>query len=234
MRADGLNLAEIILSAIAWKHAARWLRLYRRGAVMTRIKRTGTSQRSASDGISAAFAEIRPALLRFVARIVGPDSIEDVVQETYIRSYEASRQQTIRHPRSFMYRAAKNIALNHISKADNKLTTNVADFAESDVYTETEIIESELEVESRERFFVFCQAVEKIPLQCRRVFILKRVYGLSQREIAERLGISESTVEKQVAKGLLMCAAFMDEMGYPVERGCRSTETGRRTARDRG
>jgi RNA polymerase sigma-70 factor (ECF subfamily) len=60
---------------------------------------------------------------------------------------------------------------------------------------------------------------------------LKRVYGLSQREIAERLGISQSTVEKQVAKGLFMCATFMDEMGYPVEGRGSSAISSRRAAR---
>lgn len=194
-------------------------------------KRAAPGRKAGKDKITAAFAEIRPALLRLVGRIVGPDSIEDVVQETYVRSYQASRQQEIHHPRSFMYRTAKNIALNHLNRADNKLTTTVADFSEPNVYLETAMIESELEFESRERFFVFCQAVEALPLQCRRVFILKRVYGLSQKEIAAQLGISESTVEKQVAKGIAMCVAFMDEMGYPVELGCRPAAPGRRAGR---
>jgi DNA-directed RNA polymerase specialized sigma24 family protein len=42
---------------------------------------------------------------------------------------------------------------------------------------------------------------------------------LPQKEIAARLEISESTVEKQVAKGLLVCAELMAEMGYPVNDG---------------
>ena len=193
-------------------------------------KRAAPERKAAKDKITAAFADIRPALLRLVGRIVGPDSIEDVVQETYVRSYQASRQQEIHYPRSFMYRTAKNIALNHVNKADNKLTTTVADFSEPNVYLETAMVESELEVESRERFFVFCQAVETLPLQCRRVFILKRVYGLSQKEIAAQLGISESTVEKQVAKGISLCAAFMDEMGYPIELSCRPAGAGGRRA----
>ena len=52
----------------------------------------------------------------------------------------------------------------------------------------------ERQFESRERFLMFCRAVRELPLQCRRAFILKKVYGLSQKEIADYLGISESTV----------------------------------------
>ena len=175
--------------------------------------------RAGGDGITAAFTEFRSALMRLVGRIVGPHSIEDIVQETFIRSYEASRKQTINHPRSFMWKTAKNLALNHLQNSNNKLTTNVADFGDPDVYLPTEVVEADLEFESRERFLVFCRAVQRLPLQCRRVFILKKVYGLPQKEIATRLGIAESTVEKQVAKGLLVCAEFMAEMGYPVNEG---------------
>lgn len=189
-------------------------------------ERAPPKARAGGDGITAAFTEFRSALTRLVARIVGPHSIEDIVQETFIRSYEASRKQTINHPRSFMWKTAKNLALNHLQNANNKLTTNVADFGDPDVYLPTEVVDAELEFESRERFLVFCRAVQRLPLQCRRVFILKKVYGLPQREIAARLGISESTVEKQVAKGLLVCAEFMAEMGYPVEDGRESRKQG--------
>jgi RNA polymerase sigma-70 factor (ECF subfamily) len=132
-----------------------------------------------------------------------------------------------------MWKTAKNLALNHLQNANNKLTTNVADFDDPDVYLPTEVVEAELEFESRERFLVFCRAVQRLPLQCRRVFILKKVYGLPQKEIAARLQISESTVEKQVAKGLLVCADFMAEMGYPVDEGRQRRNTGQRTRGNR-
>ena len=185
------------------------------------MKDEGTSSKAqpCADVIAATFIEFRSALARLVARIVGPHAIEDIVQETFVRSYEASRKQPINHPRSFMWRTAKNLALNHVHNAHNRLTTNVADFFDSDVYIPTDYIESELEFESKERFLVFCQAVQQLPLQCRRAFILRKVYGTSQKEIAASLGISQSTVEKHVAKGLLMCARFMDAKGYPVDGG---------------
>ena len=189
-------------------------------------ERAPPKARAGGDGITAAFTEFRSALMRLVGRIVGPNSIEDIVQETFIRSYEASRKQTINHPRSFMWKTAKNLALNHLQNANNKLTTNVADFGDPDVYLPTEVVEAELEFESRERFLIFCRAVQRLPLQCRRVFILKKVYGLPQKEIAARLEISESTVEKQVAKGLLVCAEFMAEMGYPVNEGRQRRKQG--------
>jgi RNA polymerase sigma-70 factor (ECF subfamily) len=61
----------------------------------------------------------------------------------------------------------------------------------------------------QERFRVFCDAVRQLPLQCRRAFILKKVYGLSRREIADYMGITESTVQKHVAKGLMLCMEYL-------------------------
>ena len=114
-----------------------------------------------------------------------------------------------------MRTVATNLALNHVTRADQKLTDTVGDFSTSEVYLPTETLETQ--IESNERFQTLCRAVRTLPLQCRRVFILKKVYGMSQKEIAKYLDISQSTVEKHVAKGLSRCHEYMDEMGYRVE-----------------
>ena len=49
------------------------------------------------------------------------------------------------------------------------------------------------------------RAVNGLPPKCRDVFVLRMIEGLSQREIAERLGITVSTVEKHLARGLRHC-----------------------------
>ena len=67
------------------------------------------------------------------------------------------------------------------------------------------------EFESKERFLVFVQATNQLATAVRKCFILKKVYGLSQKEIAKYLHISESTVEKHVAKGLFKCSLYMEQ-----------------------
>jgi RNA polymerase sigma-70 factor (ECF subfamily) len=166
---------------------------------------------TAGSALVTVFMGCRGLLGRVIGRIVRPHDIDDILQETFIRAYAASKKTEIRHPRSFMVQTARNLALNHAASAYSKLT-QMEDFSSSEVYPLTETLESQFE--SKERFLGFCRAVRILPVQCRRVFVLKKVYGLSQQEIAEYLGISESTVEKHVAKGLLMCRESMQAMGH--------------------
>ena len=161
------------------------------------------------------FLAHRPLLFRIIGRFVRPDEIEDIVQETFLHSYAASRKQQINNPRAFMVRTAKNIALNHISRAAQRLNQSMDDSNEE----ELDILTTSLEQQyaSDEKFLAFCQAVAELPVHCRKVFILKKVYGLSQKEIAAQLDISESTVEKHVAKGLLLTAESMLRRGQLVQ-----------------
>ena len=168
-----------------------------------------------SRGLLAAFLACRTSLTRMVGRIVNRHDVDDILQEAFMRSYEAAGKSTIRNPRAFLLRTATNLALNHVSRASNKLNAQMEDLTLPEVYQlVTESPESQLD--ANQRFVTFCRAVGGLPEQCRRAFILKKVYGLSQQEIADRLEISQSTVEKHIAKGLMMCREYMETVSRPV------------------
>ena len=157
------------------------------------------------------FMQFKPNIRRLVARIVEPQDIDDILQETYIRVCAASEKTDIHNPRSFMLKTAQNLAFNHLTTAYQR-RIQLEDFSRSDFEPTTRDLESECE--SEERFLGFCRALRTLPQQCRRAFVLRKVYGLSQREIAQCLDISESTVEKHVAKGLLLARESMLRMGH--------------------
>ena len=69
----------------------------------------------------------------------------------------------------------------------------------------------EEQFESQERFELFCRAVRQLPIKCQRVYILRRVYGYTQIEIAEQMGISIKTVEAHLTKAIVRCTDYMDE-----------------------
>jgi RNA polymerase sigma-70 factor (ECF subfamily) len=160
--------------------------------------------------LTEVFISYQSTIKSFISRIVIPDDINDIVQETFVRSYEANLKKEIKYAKSYMLKTAKNIAFNHNSKWDNKFNDSLDDFVEPPVELCSNHFEDDYE--SKERFLSFCKATDQLSGSVRKCFILKKVYGLSQKEIAQHLQLSESTVEKHVAKGLLKSVQYMEQM----------------------
>lgn len=158
---------------------------------------------------TSTFVDISSQLKRFVSRIVQPDDVEDIVQETFIKSYEADLKQDIQFTRSYMLKTAKHLALNHIARWDNKFNESLEQNSELPMLLKSMQLEDEYT--SKERFLLFCRATEQLSASIRKCFILKKVYGMSQKEIAENMQLSQSTVEKHIAKGLLQTLLYMRE-----------------------
>lgn len=167
-----------------------------------------------------SFVSHRKRLLRFIGRLVRPDEIEDIVQETFVQSYTAAGNQHIHNPQAFMYRTARNLALNSLNRSERKFGLSMEEVEEYDLVAGSDPVEQQCQ--SDEQFRTFCRAVAALPVSCRKVFILKKVYGLSQKEIADMLGISPSTVEKHIARGMSATAGFMTRAGHGHVVGKRS------------
>ena len=165
------------------------------------------------DRLTNVFLSISSGLAGMVRRIVPPSEVEDVVQETYVRVCQSNAADEIRSHRSFMYRTAMNIALNHANKAETRLSESLEAVGDGRAEAWRNPDSDTLErVCSLEEFAFFCDAVRSLPLQCRRAFVLKKVYGHSYSEIAQKLQISEKTVEKHISKGLVLCRSYMSAL----------------------
>lgn len=157
-----------------------------------------------------AYLTSRKSISRLVARIVPPHEIEDIVQETYVRICQIENKEKITSPKSFMYKTAKNLALDYQKQANVRLVDGI-----ENVETLERLLSDQSKDEMYENalanseFSYFCEAVRLLPVQCRKVFVLKKVYGYSQREIAVQLNLSESTVEKHISTGMKRCTLFM-------------------------
>ena len=163
-----------------------------------------------NDKITHLFVSLRTSLTRAVSRIVPPREVEDIVQETYVRVCQVEKPQDIQFPRSFMLRTAQNLALDHLKKAETRLTVSMDDDESLDLLEFTTRADETFDrAAAHQEFAFFCEAVRQLPLQCRKAFVLKKVYGYSQKEIADQLGISENTVEKHIATGIKRCTQFM-------------------------
>ena len=155
-----------------------------------------------------AFLSARKSLTRVVSRIVPPREIEDIVQETYVRICQIDNREKIKQPKSFLLKTAKNLAIDQIKRAESQLVDS-ADETPELLHLDLDDDAIYQQVASDEEFGQFCEAVRLLPVQCRKVFILKKVYGYSQKEIAQQLELSESTVEKHIALGIKRCTYFM-------------------------
>lgn len=155
------------------------------------------------------FLTIRLGLARVVSKIVPPHEVEDIVQETYVRLCQVGAPERIQHPKSYLYRTARNLALDSLKLADNSMTESWSEDEEGSGAAIREYDATFEQAASSEEFGHFCEAVRQLPVQARRVFVLKKVYGYSQREIAKEMGLSESTVEKHIALAVRRCASLM-------------------------
>lgn len=156
--------------------------------------------------VKSVYLTLRRLLARSVSRMVPPHEVEDIVQETYVRVCQVKKPEAIQCARAFLLKTARNLALDYIKRADNRLVANSEDTLLGLVGGEDDTFQS---AASDQEFALFCEAVRHLPVHCRKVFVLKKVYGYSQREIARQLQISESTVEKHIAMGMQRCAGFI-------------------------
>ena len=172
------------------------------------------------DSIHDIYMSLRGRLARAVLGVVPPKEIEDIVQETYVRVCQIEGKDTIREPRSFLFKTARNLALDHVKRAESRLAVSVEDIGDSEIGASDLTVDETFDrVASDQEFCQFCDAVRHLPVQCRRAFVLKKVYGCSQREIAREMNISESTVEKHIAQGIKRCSYFMMQHGEQRRSG---------------
>lgn len=172
--------------------------------------------------VNRLYLSLRQRLARSVSAMVPPHEVEDIVQETYVRVCQVKQPAAITQPRSFLLKIARNLALDYLKRADNRLTDPLDEQLE-DLYPGAD--HTLQRAASDQEFALFCEAVRHLPQQCRRVFVLKKVYGYSQREIAEQLRLSQSTVEKHIATGMLRCQEYLAQTETPAGPPARAETT---------
>ena len=141
--------------------------------------------------------------------------VDDLVQESYARLLRARGRGNVLHARSFLFATARNAAFDLARRERVVTIEGVADIEALSVYEDrpgvAEVLSHEQEIE------LLADAIKALPKRCRLVLKLRKLRGLSHREIARRLGISAHTVNAQLAKGTALCRAYLRERG--VEEG---------------
>ncbi len=156
--------------------------------------------------LNTTYLAVRGQLMGVAARMVPAKEVEDIVQESYVRLCLVENSCDLQHPRSYLFRTVRNLALDYLKRSEMRLSDQLVE-DEDGLFEASDATFAE--VASNEEFAVFCEAVRHLPVECRKSFVLKKVYGYSQREIARELGLAESTVEKHIAQGIKRCTHFI-------------------------
>lgn len=152
--------------------------------------------------------------------------VDDILQETYCRLAALSNIDHISEPRGYFFQAARSVALEQIRRAR---------VVRIETVSEIEALDLALEDPSAERIVSGRRELERVrgliaalPDRCRRIFELRKIEGVPQREIARRLGVSEHVVENESVRGLRAILAAMTEQDAPAgARGAREKTDGR-------
>ena len=151
-----------------------------------------------------------PALRAWLSRRrLGGLDVDDIIQETYSRLMTAESVQHVHDARSYTFQVAGSVVIDNLRRMKVVSIASVPDLDMLEVVSEEP--SPERQVIDRDELHRLAGMIARLPGRVRDVFTLRRVYGLSQREVAQKLAIAESTVEKHMARGfLLMLEQFRD------------------------
>lgn len=154
----------------------------------------------------------RPALRAWLlARFPTLPDVDDVVQESLARLVQAREVSPILSARALLFTTARHLALDAVRRQRVVAFEPITDDTDPTVLTDAaDVVAS---VTKQQELELLTKAIQSLPERVRQIFTLRTAYGLTQKQIAEKLGVSESTVEKQMAAGIRQCAAFFARGG---------------------
>ncbi len=151
--------------------------------------------RSANAFAALYRATIDP-LRRYLGRLLGNHAeAEEIAHDAYARIYRHPAEK----PEALLYTTARRLAINRIKRR------SISPIAPTDAPLETAASTTPdvpRQVIARQELELLEAAINDLPPGCRNVLLLRKIHGLSHKEIGDRLGIAVSTVEKQHARAL--------------------------------
>ncbi|MCE3223349.1 MAG: polymerase subunit sigma-70 [Nitrospira sp.] len=148
-------------------------------------------------------------LYRLLSRLLTePSDVSDVIQELWLRVLTLRSTHFIHHPRAFLFRMTKNLAVDRLRRRSAHLKGHAELEEVSDRLSVSPNQEATLQ--ARQELTLLHHAINELPPKCRQVFVLHKLKNWSHEEIAQHMGISRNMVEKHVMKGLSFCRKRLD------------------------
>jgi RNA polymerase sigma factor (sigma-70 family) len=137
--------------------------------------------------------------------------VDDIVQESFLRIWRVRAAQPIRSARAFLFRIARNHALDLVRHKQALPLEPMGSLADLSVIEDRPDAAALLTREEKAR--LLGEALAALPDRCREIVFLHKIKGLSQRAVAQKFGLAEKTVANQIARGMKRCEQFFRQHG---------------------
>lgn len=131
--------------------------------------------------------------------------VEDVVQETFLRVWSSGNREDIQNGKGYLFRTAKNLIIDISRRRAVQPFETAGSLADDNVSRAQAVVNltPERYVSAREDLGIALQALEALPENCRKAFYLQRSTGHTYAKVASMLQMSESMVQKHMARALI-------------------------------
>lgn len=151
-------------------------------------------------------------LVSFATRLVGSrDNGEEIAQDAYMRvAGRGAKADAIEYPKSYLFTTARNSAVDFLAQRRTEWSHRV------DIEDLTELVSGAdplVTVEHRQRLARLAVALNELPSACRQTFVMNKIEGRRHNEIARKLGISVSMVEKHMMRAMMHCRDLLRDNG---------------------
>jgi RNA polymerase sigma factor (sigma-70 family) len=162
-------------------------------------------------------AELRGMLRRVCA---SPAEVDDVIQETYYKVLQMASMDHVREPRGFLVRISKNIVIDRMRRDAIVSIEAVANLEALEIADSAPSPERVALARAELRWVI--GLIANLPDRCKEVFRARRIYGLSQSETADTLGITEGIVEKETMRGMTLISDMIARVGVHDDARARA------------
>ena len=161
--------------------------------------------------LEAAYADNRERLLGYLTRrLKCRHAAEDILQDVFLAIPSVRSIRPVENPRAFLFRIAGNLAINRSKQEARRRQLREANAAI--LWTAVDEVTPERRLLGEEAIAQLDAAIAQLPERTRQILAWRRIDGLTNREIAARLGISQTAVEKHMRNAMtaLVCALSDD------------------------
>ena len=176
-----------------------------------------TRKMKEENSVLKAFMICRDALVRSIMKMgAQQEDVDDILQETFLRVFNANQKKTISSLQDYLFVVSRNLVYRGLSDRSREIVTEI-----DDALLGVEENSADMALHFRLKFEALNEALSSLPEKHRHAILLRKFYGLSHKEIARKMKVSVSSVEKYISGGIKRCGQILQTQGYDVESGSK-------------